>query len=69
MKSQIVLFIYEKLLLKEEVSTNSLIGEFDISIRTVRRYIAEINAYLLNFNKGKEVVFSKGKNTYILRNI
>ena len=56
MKSQIVLYIYEKLLLKEKVTTNELLGEFDVSVRTIRRYISEINAYLFNFNKGKEVV-------------
>ena len=69
MKSQIVLYIYEKLLLKEKVTTNELLGEFDVSVRTIRRYISEINAYLFNFNKGKEVVFNKTRGTYILKDI
>ena len=58
-KTQIVLYIYDKLMKKEEVTTEFIINKFDISIPTFRRYISEINSYLFNFQTNQEVVYSR----------
>lgn len=65
-KTQIVLYIYDKLTKKEEVTTEFIINKFDISIPTFRRYISEINSYLFNFQTNQEVVYSRQKRSYIL---
>ena len=65
-KTQIVLYIYDKLIKKEEVTTEFITNKFDISIPTFRRYISEINSYLFNFQTNQEVVYSRQKRSYIL---
>ena len=65
-KTQIVLYIYDKLTKKEEVTTEFIINKFVISIPTFRRYISEINSYLFNFQTNQEVVYSRQKRSYIL---
>ena len=65
-KTQIVLYIYDKLTKKEEVTTEFITNKFDISIPTFRRYISEINSYLFNFQTNQEVVYSRQKRSYIL---
>ena len=62
-KTQVVLFMYEKLLNGENIYLDEIIGEFEISLRTFRRYINEINIYLANFNKFKQIKYSM-KNKY-----
>lgn len=68
-KSQLVLYIYENLYDKKTVKTEDIMAEFNVSMRTVRRYISEINSYLRNFNKNKEVHYSRSKKSYVLKEL
>ena len=65
-KTQIVLYIYEKLRKHEVITTKLIVDEFNISIPTFRRYISEINSYLFNFKTGEQVVYSRRQRSYIL---
>lgn len=42
-------------------------AEFNISIRTFRRYISEINAYLSNQFMNEEVVYDFKERTYKIK--
>ena len=56
-KTQVVLFIYDELIHGKKIQTNSIIGEFNISLRTFERYINEINVYFANFYKNQIVKY------------
>ena len=45
---------------------DEILAEFNISIRTFRRYISEINFFLLNNYKGKSVKYDYVKKVYFL---
>ena len=47
-KSQVILYIYDTLIRGEKIKTNEIINEFEISLRTFQRYIAEINDFFFN---------------------
>ena len=49
-----------------EFAMNEIITLYNISIRTFRRYIAEINNFLYEQYKHKEVIFSKERGTYYI---
>lgn len=66
-KSQIVLYIYSELINHKEIRLDEIVEKFDISIRTFRRYIAEINAYLSNNFRNQNVSYDQFKNSYILK--
>lgn len=66
-KIQIVIFLYEKLRRGEIVRMDVFMAEFNISIRTFRRYISEINAYLSNQFMNEEVVYDFKERTYKIK--
>lgn len=68
-KSQIILYIYDKLINGKEVKTNEIVTLFNISVRTFRRYISEINSFLYNNYKNQEVVYNHSKNSYCIQEI
>lgn len=45
---------------------NSVVAEFNISERTFRRYIADINAYFCNQYKNYSIVYQRKINMYCL---
>ena len=65
-KSQVVLYMYDLLINGDEFAMNEIITLYNISIRTFRRYIAEINNFLYEQYKHKEVIFSKERGTYYI---
>ena len=65
-KCQIVLHIYDRLLQYGEIEMNSVLAEFNISVRSFRRYISEINAFLDNNYKNQCVKYKKTLNKYYL---
>ena len=69
LKSQVVLYIYDLLIEGKEFTMDEILSSYKISIRTFRRYIAEINDFLYEHFKRKEVVYSKGRKTYYLRDL
>lgn len=66
-KSQIVLYLYDKLVAKEKLYIDEIIGEYNISIRTFRRYISEINAFLCNNYKNQFVSYDYKNKYYYLK--
>ena len=68
-KSQIILYIYDKLINGKQVKTNEIVTLFNISVRTFRRYISEINSFLYNNYKNQEVVYNHSKNSYCIQEI
>ena len=65
-KCQVVLCIYDALLKEGELLMDSVLAEFNISSRTFRRYISEINSFLYNNYKNQVVKYSKLTNKYKL---
>ena len=65
-KSQIVLYIYDRLINRKEINAKSIIDEYNISLRTFRRYIAEINAFLCNNFRNECIIYDCIKKSYIL---
>ena len=45
-KSQVVLYMYDRLIRRKVIRTNDILNQYDISLRTFQRYIAEINDLL-----------------------
>ena len=68
-KSMIMLYMYDLLIEGNEFTIDEIVSIYNISVRTYRRYIAEINNFLCEQYKQKEVVFSKEKRTYYLSKI
>lgn len=67
-KSQAIVFIYEQLLKNKTISKEDIQNVISISDVTFRRYIQELRAYLVNFNKELEIKFDKKQSRYFLRN-
>ena len=51
----------------KEIRLEDVINKYNISIRTFRRYISEINIYLANNYKNQSVVYDYYKKTYYLK--
>lgn len=67
-KAQAILFIYEQLLNNEFITKEDIQSVISISDVTFRRYIQELRAYLVNFNKEYEIMFDKKLTHYFLKN-
>ena len=68
-KTQVVLYIYDLLINGKEVEMEYILNKFNISIRTFRRYISEINSFLCNNFKLEVVSYDKSKNIYVLKQL
>ena len=66
LKTQIVLYMYDKLLSGKGFTVAEIISNFNISERTFRRYVSEINCFLANNYKEQQVGYSNDKKVYIL---
>jgi len=67
-KSQIVLYIYDKLIRNEKLKIEDVINKYDISIRTFQRYIAEIKAFLCNNFRNEFIEYDIESKYYYLKN-
>lgn len=67
-KTQVVLYMYDKLIHGSGFSLDEIITMFKISERTFRRYISEINCFLANNYKMQQVSYSYEKGKYALVN-
>ena len=67
-KTQAIVFIYEQLLKNKTISKEDIQNVISISDVTFRRYIQELRAYLVNFNKELEIKFDKKQSQYFLSN-
>lgn len=67
-KAQAIVFIYEQLLNNEFITKEDIQSVISISDVTFRRYIQELRAYLVNFNKDYEIMFDKKLTHYFLKN-
>lgn len=67
-KSQIVLYMYDKLLSKEGFTIFDIMSTFNISERTFRRYVSEINCYLANNYKTEVVSYDSDTKKYFFKN-
>ena len=65
-KDQIILYIYDELIHGRDILRNQILGEFNISLRSFRRYISTINVYLSNFYKSQEVIYDYKTRSYKL---
>lgn len=65
-KSQVVLYMYHKLMNSKGITLDEIVSKFNISIRTFRRYISEINVFLYNNYLGTEVVYDTNSKIYSL---
>ena len=68
-KSQIILYIYDKLKDEKMVTIDEVINKFEISIRTFQRYIAEIKAFLFNNFKDYSLEYNRTKKIYYLKKL
>ncbi len=66
-KAQAIVFIYEQLLKNKTISKEDIQNVISISDVTFRRYIQELRAYLINFNKNYEIIFEKKSEKYLLQ--
>lgn len=67
-KSQVLMYMYEKLLLKNELDSNEIKEKFEIPDKTFYRYIQEIKAYYSNVYKTERLYYSKSDKKYYLIN-
>lgn len=65
-KSQVILFMYEKLLLEKELSSDEVKKKFELEDKTFYRYIQEIRAYFSNFYRSEVIRYSKSQRKYYL---
>ncbi len=68
-KAHCVLKLYDYLIQDKDVIMQEFMNEYNISSRTFRRYICEINQYLISVSISKKAYFNKERNSYILKDI
>lgn len=66
-KSQVLIYMYDLLINKNEIVKEEIIAEFNITDRTFRRYISEINCFFDNFYKNQTIVYDKESHVYKLK--
>ena len=66
-KSFILIEMYDLLLQGKPIKKQYFIDKYEVSNRTFRRYISELQAYLFNFYKGYVIVFTRKNMEYILK--
>lgn len=68
-KSQIILYIYDELINGRDIKMNEILALYNISVRTFRRYISEINIYLCDNYKNQIVVYNHSTNSYFIKKV
>ena len=66
-KAQGLLYIFDTLLEKGHLEKEDIINQIEISDLTFKRYMQELRAYIYNFNKHYEIVYSRSLQKYILK--
>lgn len=66
-KTQVVLFMYEKLLLEGELSSTYIKEKFELENKTFYRYIQEIRAYYSNMYRKGKIIYSKSLKKYYFK--
>lgn len=65
-KSQVILFMHERLLLEKELCAEEVKEKFELENKTFYRYIQEIKAYYSNMYKKERIVYCRSEGKYIL---
>lgn len=65
-KTQAVLYIFEQLYRNRQIRKSDIQNKISISDLAFRRYMQELRAYLINFNEGYEIIYSKNNDLYLL---
>ena len=65
-KTQALLYILSTLVKFGYISKEDITQEIEISDLTFRRYIQELRAYLANFDSGRELIYDKKEDKYVL---
>lgn len=65
-KTQVCIYIYEELLNKKYLEVEKIKKKFNLENKTFSRYINEIRTYLYNFYKGREIVYIRSEQKYLL---
>ena len=65
-KSQVILFMHERLILDKEINPDDVKKVFEIEDKTFYRYIQEIRAYYSNMYKKERVHYSRSEKKYYL---
>ena len=65
-KSQVLMYIHEKLLLDKQINPLEIKEMFELEDKTFYRYIQEIRAYYSNIYKMEIVCYSKKNKMYYL---
>ena len=63
-KYYVILYIYDLLLSKTRFNTKDIETKFNISYRTVKRYISNIKDYILATSEHRELIYSSAGKTY-----
>lgn len=66
-KSQVVLFMHEKLLLEGELNAREVKEKFELDDKKYYRYIQEIKSYYANMFKKDEIIYKRKDNKYYLK--
>ena len=66
-KSQVILFMHEKLLLEGELYSEEVKEKFELEDKTFYRYIQEIKAYYSNMYKKERIIYYRSKRKYVLK--
>ena len=66
-KSQVILYMHEKLLLERKLKSDDVIKKFELENKTFYRYIQEIKAYYFNMYKKEMIIYLKSEKKYILK--
>lgn len=65
-KSQVILFMHERLLLEKELYAKEVKEKFELENKTFYRYIQEIKAYYSNMYKNERIIYCRSEGKYIL---
>lgn len=66
-KSQVILFMHEKLLKEGELYSEEVKKQFELEDKTFYRYIQEIRAYYCNQYKEEAIVYCRSEGKYVIK--
>ena len=66
-KTQGVLFIFNMLIEQRSISKREVMSVLEISDITFKRYMQELRAYIDNFGKDYQLVYTRSEDQYYLK--
>ena len=66
-KSQVILYMYERLLIMKELDPFEVKSKFELEDKTFYRYIQEIRSYYSNMYKNVMIVYCREKKRYFIK--